>query len=831
MKKSLAIALWCLLCLPVFGQATYYGNGVYSGSAAYGTGALLTYPARTDHCETGSEPSGPYGCNPSATTGQQGATLSYLGRSGDTLPSLGVLSGAGDGSAHCITDPDFGARVCRVTDYTHFSSAAPSWNLGSSETRRFSADSPPSFLLGQSTYGGFAIIALTYSGSGATTAVTSALTALAGSSVLPGTYAFSVVTPNVLWELLMGQYSPASALASPPATCSSAGCVYINQINKLTLGCTAGTMPLCAGGTLTVTSRVKVFDFNCEGSSCPTSSANQNFSGGYNLGTDSPNCLPANWAAAWNGAFWVSDDDTSSTVALSDNGQGGLPGSGNLGAVKLANWTVNKGCRAMDTYAGTVTGDYGATGATINGQPNVITGVANQPLPDHFAMHEGAQNPDAHYAAFSAAHACVAPPTVSLILFVTDSSGIPTFTTAANSFFVGQTVSFTHATEAWLSNEDLVVTQIIDSTHFQTGTTGHNSYTSATEPGNAIVTSATSNNCQCGINGVAAFCNVYYWHIADLTVEPCGSGNQQSQCQGHSARGFVDDYRAKYYTADTFSNPTLPTTDANGVACPNGQCQLFPLPFPVDQHGTYTNHGANDQPPVFMVSTNVCGQPAGNQGSGACDPEYTAAWYDEVVAAEEYVNNPNAKHCGAFPNGSPGTAPCDYRFAHTGSTGSNWNFNIANAIGIISNDGKWLAWPTDWGLGFGCTDGTTSCLTSLQASSPPDETITAVSVDSTGAYLTVTTSGTVNFVAGQRLRFAGTAESWLNGISGPNPNYLVITSVASPSFTGTGIPTGYNSFTNASDSGTAKATRCITDQTMPCQRGDLVIVALPTAHQ
>ena len=92
MKKSLAIALWCLLCLPVFGQATYYGNWVYSGSAAYGPGALLTYPARTDNCETGSEPSGPYGCNPSATTGQQGATLSYLGR------NVNLVSFTTDGS-------------------------------------------------------------------------------------------------------------------------------------------------------------------------------------------------------------------------------------------------------------------------------------------------------------------------------------------------------------------------------------------------------------------------------------------------------------------------------------------------------------------------------------------------------------------------------------------------------------------------------------------------------------------------------------------------------------------------------------------------------------
>lgn len=841
MKRCLAIAGWCLVCLPGLGQATYVGNGKSSGLAAYGPGgAPLTYAARTDTCETGGEASGPYGCNSSATVGQQGAPLSYLGRSTDTLPGLGTLSGAGDGSAHCVTDPDFGSRICRLTDYTHFNGAGLSWNLGSDgDAHRLSADSPPSLLLAQSSYGAEAILALTYSGAGSSIAVTSSLTALYGNANLPGAaYSFSASNPTILWELLSGQYSPASALTSPPATCSTAGCVYVNQLNKLTLGCSSGTMPLCAGGGLAIKSRVKVFDLNCEGVSCPTASANQSYSGGYNVGTDSPNCLPANWATDWNGIFIVSDDDTSMTTSFSDNGQGGQPGHGNcttgsstgscLGAVKLANWTLDKGCRVMDTYAGTVTGDYGATGTTINGQPNVITGVVNQPLPDNFDMHEGEQLPDANYAAFApgAQPGCSAPPTVNLLSFTTDGSGIPTFTTSTQSFIVGQTVGFTHATESWINSAYLVVTEVINGTQFKTGTTGHNSYTSLTEPASpqAIVTSATSNSCQCGINGGAAFCNVYYWHIADLTVEPCGTGDQSSPCQGHESRGFADDYRGKYYTANTFPNPnSVPSSDANGVNCsplrPNGsgECRLFPVAFPVDQHGTYQNHGVNDQTPVFLVSTNVCGQASG-QGANACDPEYTGAWYDEVVAAENYANNGNAKHCGG--------AACNYRFAHTGNTGTNWNFNNQNAIGVISRDGNWAVWPTDWGLGFGCTDGSTMCLTSVQATAPANETVAGVSVDSTGAYLTITTSGTVTFVVGQRVTFSGTAESWINGTTP-----LIVTSVASPSFTGTGIPGGHGGFANASDSGMAVATPCSQSPAMPCQRGDLVMVALPTAHQ
>jgi len=942
MKKSLAIALWCLLCLPAFGQATYYGNGLYSGSGAYGTGtgALLTYAARTDNCETGSEPSGPYGCNPSATTGQQGATLSYLGRnfnlvsfttdssgiptftasantfvlgqtvsfqyaaeswlnsanltvttiidtthfktsaitghnsysSGaeptspqalvtDTLPSLGGLSGAGS----CITDPDFGARICRVTDYTNFSSAGLSWNLGSDgSAHRLSADSPPSMLLAQNTGGGQVIIALTYSGSGASTVITPTLTALAGNSDFPGAaYALSASNPTVLWELVEAGYdwTTTNSWANPAATCnppdapangsitpySGITCEFVVQLNRLTLGCTgAGTVPLCSGSALGIVSRAKVFNFNCEGAGCPTTAAS----------LSSPNCLPFNWAADWNGIFLVSDDDTSMTVSFSDDGQAGkwypngTCGQGSsknhcLGASKMVNWTLGQGCRVLSTDTMTVTGDWGQTGAAIDGQPNVITQVAGQALPEILTLHEGEQSPDAAWAVIGAGTnpSCASdsrtPATVTGWSYNISGGLVNVTTDTANAFLAGEQVDFSGATGSgytWINNGYYAIGTVTDSTHFtlqsiagHTGTLAQSAdFTAGT------VKAATSPACSCAQNGTPFLCNAYYWRIADLTVNPCGTGDQSSPCQGHNARGFVNDYRGKYYTANSHSAPStfgsavgIPNQDANGVPCPNGECRLFPAPFPADQAGSYQNHGPNDQPPVFMVTQNPCGAAVGNENYGACDPEYTAAWYDEFDAGENYVMNPNAKNCGTFPSGSPGTAPCNYRFAHTGNWGDSWNFNVTEAIGVISKDGKVAVWPTDWGHGFGCTDGTAGpCLSSLQATAPPDETITAVSVDPTGTYLTVTTSGTVNFVVGQRLTFTGTGEPWIN-----STNPLVVTSVASPAFTGTGIPAGHGSFTNASDAGTAKAVTCASSPSMPCQRADLVIVALPTAHQ
>ena len=204
MKKSLAIAWLCLLCFPVFGQATYSGAMAHQGTLSYevSSGAPLTYAARTDNCETGSES----GCISGTNVGQQGATLSYLGRPEDTLPSLGGLSGAGDGSAHCVSDPDFGSVICRLTDYTHFNSAGLSFNLGSSGGQhRFSAGSPPSFLLAGSGGGATVLIGLSYSGSGPSTAVTSTLTALYGSQLPAAGYVFSMQAANVLWELVQGQ--------------------------------------------------------------------------------------------------------------------------------------------------------------------------------------------------------------------------------------------------------------------------------------------------------------------------------------------------------------------------------------------------------------------------------------------------------------------------------------------------------------------------------------------------------------------------------------------------------------------------------------------------
>src|SRR5271156_4207648 len=90
-------------CIPALGQAVFSGSGAYSGAGQLlggGSGAPLTYAARTDNCVTGSES----GCVSGRTTGQAGSALGFLLRTTDTVPfSEQVVAGT------AAYDPDFGS--------------------------------------------------------------------------------------------------------------------------------------------------------------------------------------------------------------------------------------------------------------------------------------------------------------------------------------------------------------------------------------------------------------------------------------------------------------------------------------------------------------------------------------------------------------------------------------------------------------------------------------------------------------------------------------------------------------------------------------------------
>ncbi len=751
MRELLAIS-W--LCVSVVAQTVYSGSGRFSGYAAfagYGGGAPLTYSARTDNCELGEE-------SLCGTGSGRGPALTFLGHSSDVAPSMGGLAGV----KTCITDPDFGAKICRVTDYSaSFTPLGLSFNLGSNgEPNRWSSDAKK--LLVNSTGGQFALLKFS-----ADASMTATPSGLYGNSDFPGgSYAFSETEPNVLYEFMQDSENGA----------------YVNQINQLILN---DSDPNPANWTLT---RTKLFNFNCEGGSCPASSATQNFSDGYNLGSSSPHCLLANWRSNWVGLFTPSRDDQSFTVALSDDGQGGKPDATHAGAVYFVNYTVGKGCRLLNTLTDQITGDYGPTGTVLNGQ------AGNAPLTDNFGLHEGQSLPDAQWAVYVPWNS----PNGTVTNVTADGLGRTTITTSnPTQFAVGEWVNFYNLSGAtWLNSGTWAVTTASSGTSFSIADS-HAAY-SAADSGTVAPAG------QCTNSGKSTYCNAYYWHVADNVVEPC----TPASCQGHAAHGFVNDYRAKYYTAHSYANPTLPGESA----------QLFWVAIPVDQHGSYHNAGTGDQTPVFLVTTNVCGQAPGNSGSEACDPAYTAAYYDEIIAGENFIANASARHCD-YGSGATG---CMYRFAHTFNTGTNWNFNTQNAVGSVSPDGRFLAWASDWNATLGCMDGSTSCLSAYIASGPPDATITQAQVDGSN-HTTITAAN--QFVVGEQVSLKNlAAATWLNN------QVLTITSASSSAFAGTGV--AHAAYGPAADSGTASAVDCknAAAGSLACQRGDVFVVDLMSAH-
>ena len=106
------------------------------------------------------------------------------------------------------------------------------------------------------------------------------------------------------------------------------------------------------------------------------------------------NCLPQNYNASYNGLFMSSDDDTTFSVILSDNGQAshtgnsgsgstcpGAMGSGAAGSagshtctgpVYTATYRQAQGCRVFNSITDQISGDWGPTGQALNGQAYVI---------------------------------------------------------------------------------------------------------------------------------------------------------------------------------------------------------------------------------------------------------------------------------------------------------------------------------------------------------------------------------------------------------------------------------------------------------------------------
>jgi hypothetical protein len=167
------------------------------------------------------------------------------------------------------------------------------------------------------------------------------------------------------------------------------------------------------------------------------------------------------------------------------------------------------------------------------------------------------------------------------------------------------------------------------------------------------------------------------WELATNTVSRCitrtwDTNNPVAGCFGHEAKGQLHRATGKAYTEHLYSDWAAPLT------------QLFNSPngFP-DQHGSWHQSGPFDLNPAFMASAATAGSQA-----NVVFP-YPVYWYDEIIANEADGQN----LCGG--------GPCTFRFAHTFNSGFNSMWDVLNAIGIVSQDGNYMSFASDWGLTLG----------------------------------------------------------------------------------------------------------------------------------
>lgn len=388
--------------------------------------------------------------------------------------------------------------------------------------------------------------------------------------------------------------------------------------------------------------------------------------------------------------------------------------------------------------------------------------------------------------------------------------------------------------------------------------------------------------------GSGGFGGQNYWHTQSLTVAA------DLRATGHSATGDHTVFQGKFYTAINAFSPWTPATIADSGS-PNTVCQsagspcgstypgsatpppgsnsvsLLPASIVDDQHGCWGSYGTQDQTPPCFVTALVCGQATtGGVGSAACEGIFASVWDSEIVAIENAVNRSSPGNLvGADCNYGTGTVPCVYRLAHTFNTNSNWLFAAQNALanGGMSADGQWLFFPTDWNLTLGCMDRTTTnCWSSWQATAPnATGSGTAWSVDGSGnVSITMnnqfcSTGGTQYWYVAAPLPPAGNIQSincgtragtvvisgftlatWLNGTftlgANTSNNWGCDSTTTNAGQCTTFIGTNSVSLAHAGTSGTEtggaqKASPTTCSNGTPCQRTDMFLAHITTAHQ
>ncbi len=165
----------------------------------------------------------------------------------------------------------------------------------------------------------------------------------------------------------------------------------------------------------------------------------------------------------------------------------------------------------------------------------------------------------------------------------------------------------------------------------------------------------------------------YFWEVGTTNVTACGAGQQQL-CSGHWTLGYShwannDGDPFGQFHLRPFSNLNAFTPLIN----------VLPLGFapPIDQHPSWNNADPGDSTPFFS-------------SSWTRNSPFTTAWQNEIIAI------------------SVGTGTVS-RFAHTFITTRSHRFIDKEAIGQISQDGRFFIFNSDWMGTLGSESGSSAC--------------------------------------------------------------------------------------------------------------------------
>ena len=317
-------------------------------------------------------------------------------------------------------------------------------------------------------------------------------------------------------------------------------------------------------------------------------------------------------------------------------------------------YKVGGGCSYLNTLTGAVKGDWGLTGTVA--------------IPDRFYVHNVKISKDGQWAMVAQA-GCAVNPTISSLGL--SSNVVTAVLSSVSGLTPGMNIDVTGVTPGSFNVNDVALVSVNG---------GTNTVTWAETGANASGSGGEIDNCVSQLP--------YLWQIG--TTNLYYSCTQGGACSGHWTEGTRHLVNANYsplWQEDirAFGNNNSGTAMIPGL--PLSSCSVTQA----DIHQGWSNVDAADSFP-FFASTAAFGSNAQTPGS------YNCAWVNEVLGI------------------SPGSGTI-YRFAHTEATGVNWNFDSQNAIGGVSQDGRFYAFTSDWQRTLGTEGGANGTCTDSPNSS------------------------------------------------------------------------------------------------------------------